>query len=104
MSDCSKYCDHFWGSHGCDIPPDEPHEVHECRVTHFNEDDEPVGTSICSQMRVIGPLEQQKNGWYGRAQVRHGYLYSEELGEWRDGWEWFKNCPPPMTVEFTEEG
>jgi len=83
MSTCGTY----WGSHGCALPPEPEHVIHEC-------DD-------CSQMRVLTTEEalwthagRSRPTLGGSASVRFMQRDATDAdkdhwGEWSDDWNWF---------------
>jgi len=82
-----RYCDHFWGSHGCDLPPGhelDGTQVHECAIMeHIDENAELEVRFVCSEMVVLDET--------GRCRVRFHYLDSSGWSDWDSTWKWFSN-------------
>lgn len=51
------FCDTFWGSHGCDLPPnhdpDEEHPVHRCEVPEYDEDGRIERIDFCTEAQYL---------------------------------------------------
>ena len=81
------YCDHYWGSHGCDLAPGHhlhDEQVHQCSTVEHIDENAHLGVRfVCSEMKVLDDT--------GRCLVRFQYLDHSGWSDWDDTWKWFSN-------------
>lgn len=75
-----EYCDFFWGSHGCDLPPGHKEQMHQCQVYNERED----SLDLCSQFDPYALVYT----------VRFYHYDIDDWGAWMNWGSGFSNHDP----------